>query len=119
MGQEPSDYSGKTPDDYLTITGNFSHSIKNRWDLRTWASPSLAGKLTILENTLTIKPHLLGGLGTGFSWHQPNSVVRNYRGGQWPMARFIRRPETPPRHSWCVFAAHISAHDLLTNLLIA
>jgi hypothetical protein len=24
MGQEPSDGSGKTPDDYLTITGNFS-----------------------------------------------------------------------------------------------
>jgi hypothetical protein len=29
------------------------------------ASPSLEGKLTILENTLTIKPHLFGGFWTG------------------------------------------------------
>jgi hypothetical protein len=43
--------------------------------------------LTILENTLTIEPHLLGGFGTGFSWHRTNSVMRNYLGCQWPMAR--------------------------------
>jgi hypothetical protein len=40
-GQEPSDDSGKTPDDYLTITGNFSRSIKNRWNLRAWAGQAL------------------------------------------------------------------------------